>query len=303
MRSKTPAEMHPSPTPAMLSLVIRRNSMRLALTASLAAGLATGCVNEDISLFVQGAQLIDPQEGCLVDPANDVFFSGARLDLLNPTSYTAALIVVTNLPATFNNQEVTQGQQQSPNFPDYGGVDNNVVIIDSAATKFSFVLGEDDAANVDGNVNCNAAGECALQDALTPASSTVFNTQTQLNSEAVVFAEVIPAATAQVLADNLAGVLEFPSQTVRVTANVQLKGTTTGNGALRELTTIAFPLQIDVCRGCLAPDAGFCDQFGANVVGVGGEDGPSACFAGQDFPLAACVCADDSIVTNANCEP
>lgn len=281
---------------------------RLKIAASLATiafgvGFGSSCVNDDGSVFIQGALPIDPGEDCQVNAGGDTFLAAGLLDLRNPRSFQSALKVITNLPSTFNNQDVTKGDQQSPNYPDYGPTDNNVIIFDSAETTFSFQVAQEVADAADPDVfECNDQGTCTTnvdKPTITPVAGTVFNTQTQLNTEAVVFVEAINAAFAQTLKDNIGAALTLPGQRVRVVATVRLKGSTTGNGDLRDISTFPFPLPVDVCNGCLTPDAQFCEDNDAAFQAVVGAE---ACFAGQDFVLGQCICADGSVLDNAACQ-
>lgn len=272
-------------------------------SVALGLGLGTSCVNDDGSVFIQGALPIDPGDDCQVAADGDTFLAAGVLDLRNPRSFQSALKVITNLPATFNNQDVTQGTAQSPNFPDYGATDNNVIIFDSSETSFSFQVAQEIADAADPDVfSCDDQGTCKTNEnkpTISPVAGTVFNKQTQLNTEAVVFVEAINAAFAQTLKDNLGDALKFPGQRVRVVATVRLKGTTTGNGDLRDISTFPFPLPVDVCNGCLTPDNEFCDENDADFQAVVGAE---ACFAGQDFVLGQCFCkSDGSLLDNVAC--
>jgi|GEM_PF-1188260 len=285
--------------------------MRLPLTAILAAGLATtGCMEEEAAMFIEGALPLIPDQ-CLVSDADQVFLSSGTLDLgRGGGGYSGFLKVRTNLPATFNNQDVQQDKQQSPNYPDYGAVDNNVVIFESAEITFSLQSDADTigtlaaAASQVGGANLECAGnECRSPVAeVIPAAGTVFNTQTQLNQAAVVVAEVLSGATAQTLKAVYAKALELdnnaraartyldaPGETQRVNLEIVLVGRTTGSQNLRTVRSAPFPFGIDICVGCLAPDAGLCRTFNAVPVAI---PEAQACITGQDFLTAACVCVD-----------
>ncbi len=262
--------------------------MRLALVASLSLSLAASCVVEDDgTVFVQGALPLDPADDCVAQADSEIFLSSGLLDILEPRGYTAALQVVTNLPSTFSGGEVNK----DVNYPDYGATDNNIIIFSSAEIDFEFQVGAGDVAAVEGvqidgaavfacdGTTCTATGQ-------KPAvSGTVFNEQTSLSSTAAVFLEAMSATDAVFFAEALAGVLQFPSDRARIIAKMRLKGTTTGNG---ELTTFTFPFPIDLCRGCLVPNADFCEGKGAVLVPNAAQD---VCFLGQDHDaVAECRC-------------
>ena len=282
----------------------RRLSMRhLIATASLAAlGLGSSCINTDASVFVQGALPINPEEDCVVDANGDTFVAAGLLDLSNPHAFKAALKVVTNLPATFSNQDVSQGRTASPNYPNYGAVDNNVITFSESSTTFSFTVGN--VASVRGDsFKCDeATGECFKEaETVSPVSGTVFNTQTQLNTEAVVFVEPINLSLANELKDSLANgaELDFPGKRISVVANVTLKGNTTGNAGIRDLSTQPFPLLVEVCNGCLIPDADFCKGKDSKLKKVADA---TACFPGQDVATGFCECDDGTPLDNKACE-
>jgi hypothetical protein len=285
--------------------------MRLPLTTILAAGLATtGCMEEDAAMFIEGALPLAPDE-CEVSAGDSVFLSNGILDLSRGGGgYTGFLKVRTNLPATFNNQDVQQDQTRAPNYPDYGAVDNNVVIFESAEVTFSLQSDADTigtlaaAASQVGGANLECTGnECRSPVAeIIPAAGTVFNTQTQLNQPAVVVSEILSGATAQVLKAVYEKALELdsdaradrtyldvPGETQRINVEIVLVGRTTGNQNLRTVRSAPFPFGIDICVGCLAPDAGLCRGFNAVPVGI---PETQACIAGQDFLTTVCSCVD-----------
>lgn len=303
--------------------------MRLPLTAILtASGLATaGCMKEEAAMFIEGALPLVPEE-CEVAAGDNVFLSNGILDLGGGSGYTVALKVRTNLPATFNNQDVQQDQTRSPNYQDYGAVDNNVVIFESAEVTFTLqsdadtigTLGAAASPEIRGNSLSCADGVCGSPidpdnpdrriPEIIPAAGTVFNTQTQLNQPAVVFSEVLSASTAQTLravyeaaaaleSQDLADrtFLDVPGETQRLNLEIVLVGRTTGSQNLRTVRSAPFPFGIDVCIGCLAPDAELCRKFNAVPVAVvsGANNDPAqTCFVGQDFLTAACVCVDNN---------
>lgn len=296
--------------------------MRLPLTA-LVSGLvfANGCVEEDAAMFIQGALPLLPAD-CEVSSQDNVFLPSGTLDLGTRKGYTSFLKVLTNLPATFNNQDVQQDAQRSPNFPDYGAVDNNVVIFETASIDFELKGAVEDTDLLEiasagalscqgGSCTSNADNEAGKREEV-PAAGTLFNVQTSLNTPQVVVTEAISSSTASALlatftqaatdagllagdgdianpeAAQLTNLLVLPSQSQRLTMNISLTGTTTGSGDLRPVKSAVFPFGVDVCIGCLAPDAAFCRKFDAVVLSLENEN----CITGQDIPTAVCGCVD-----------
>lgn len=290
--------------------------MRLPLTVIIAAGLAsTGCVEEDAAMFIQGVLPLVPED-CEVQATDAVFASSGVLDLRVGRGYTASLKVRTNLPATFNNQDVQQSRTQSPNFPNYGAVDNNVVIFETAEVTFSLQTDANTvldlaaaAAQVDGggSLTCSGGTCTSAQPDIIPAGGTAFNVQTQLNGEALVVTELLSSTTAQTLRAVYEKAIELqpglvderrfldvPGERQRLNIEVILVGRTTGSQSLRLVRSAPFPFGIDVCLGCLEPDAAFCREFGANVELLVDPEAQT-CIPGQDFPTAACGCLNRNV--------
>lgn len=294
--------------------------MRAALATILAAGglLTAGCVDNEAVVFIEGAQpLLSPD--CRVDAADNDFSSNGTFDLLGGSGYTAVLKVRTNLPSTFSGQDVAQGRTQSPNYPNYGGADNNVVIFNGAEIEYSFVTDQLTSEKLvatatregfTGELECRAAVEgdllrtCTLGKRTVALSGSVFNTQTSLNGASAIATQAFPpdlgielarlykqtATDAGTAATNLA-LLTAPTDRQRVIASVALLGQTTGNGDLRSLKTFAFPYPVDLCLGCLIPDQSFCADREA-VAAVVNTDG--ACIAGVDIAVTACFCEGET---------
>ncbi len=290
--------------------------MRRSLVALLAPGLfAAGCVEEDAAMFIEGVlpQLVDKE--CLVSDGDTVFRPFGTIDLAAASGgYTAFLKVRTNLPATFNNQDVQQDKSISPNYQDYGPVDNNVVIFESAAVTFEFASDADTidllsaaAGQVGGaaaNLDCGG-GVCSGGGApeVIPAAGTAFNTQTSLNDATVVVTDLMSASTAATLravyekAIEIAGrgvavdrqLLAVPGQKQRVNFNVSLTGKTTGSGDLRPVTSAPFPFGIDICFGCLAPNQAVCEEFDAVAANLVDAE---TCDLGIDAATSICACVD-----------
>jgi hypothetical protein len=290
--------------------------MRRSLIALLAPGLfAVSCVEEDAAMYIEGVLPLVADNECSVSAGDNVFQPFGILDLAAASGgYTTFLKVRTNLPATFNNQQVQQSRQQSPNYPDYGAVDNNVVIFESAAVTFEFASDEETvallaaaAARVGGaaaNLDCDG-GVCSGGNApeIIPAGGTAFNQQTSLSTPTVVVTDLLSASTAATLravyetAVDVAGrdvalerqLLAVPGQRQRVNFNVALTGKTTGSGDLRPVVSAPFPFGIDICFGCLAPNQAVCDDFDAQAIDITDAE---TCALGVDAATSVCGCVD-----------
>ncbi len=263
-----------------------------SFVSSLVLGIAGSCVTDDGSVFIQGALPINPANDCKVAAGGADFVFGGTLDVLTPHSFQAALKVVTNLPATFNNTDVTSGDARAPNYPDYGATDNNVIVFDEAEIDYSFVVPVDQIADVNPDAfACDGDGKCASNPnapTVVQVAGSVFNPQTSLNSASVVLVEAISQTVAAELNTAFENALENPTQRVRVVATVRLKGSTTGNGGLRDISTFPFPFPVDVCRGCLTPNQEFCESVDEEADFVSTPQ--DTCVVGQDFAQGVCVC-------------
>jgi len=280
--------------------------MRRILAVGLVVGLSSlgnGCVKDDGTVFIRGAIPISPDDQCLAKSGGDVFASGGTLDVLQPRPFRVALDIITNLPATFNNQDVTAGTAQAPNYPDYGATDNNVIIFKESAVDFSFTVSADDVGNIDPDAfDCDGEGNCEsnlAKPALGPVAGSLFNTQTQLNTPAAVFVDAIPVNIAVALNASFAELLKSPDQRITVISTMRLRGNTTGNGELRDLSTFPFPFPIDLCRGCLAPDQDFCESLDEDADFV--ERPIDGCFLGQDASTGFCGCPGGAPLGAAGC--
>lgn len=263
--------------------------MKLNRTLALAAlatgaSLAAGCdpPPEQGTAFIEGVLGLEAPD-CLVDPGDQTFVAGALLDVgfdpngLDANSLILPLKVRTNLPSTFSTQQLTQDQQRSPNFPNYGNVDTNVITFTTSEIFFSTDADRGDELQLQNPgtpLNDNTARR-------TGVSGVAFNEQTQLLSESVVFTTGISKEDAAALAAEpfISDGLVNADSRVRVILNVRLEGTTSGNALVR---TPLFPFGVDLCRGCLIPQ---CDDnqiavpVNADGVCVRGQNDPFECVA------------------------
>ena len=293
--------------------------MRPAVISALAIGLvsASSClVAEDSSVFIEGALPIIPDD-CSVSAADQVFLASGILDLgaAGVGGYTSFLKVRTNLPATFNNQEVQQSQQQSPNFPDYGSVDNNVITMKQARLTLSIKGRVEQIAELatasQGALDCNGDTCTFGGDVETSASGTVFNVQQNLSSAQAIPTQLLPAVQATALrailddpATKLTEIFADPTDSLELQVEARLVGNTSGNGAVREVITLPFPFNIKLCLGCLNPSQQTCDAFaGAGTSApVAFADDIAVCVAGQDIAVSQCVCANGAPVDDGGCQ-
>lgn len=257
---------------------------KLVLAAGLAiAAVAGGCAPpEEPSAFIEGVfPLVGPE--CTAEAASNDFVASALLDIGADGNTTNNLFlpvkVRTNLPSTFSSQQLTQDQSRSPNYPFYGAVDNNVITFNEARVFFTT---EEDAD-----------GELQFKEKLTPrnentasvsaVSGVVFNEQTQLLTESVVFATVVSSGDAAKLFQEefVSGPIQNGDR-VRIVANIRIAGKTTGGA---DVETPPFPFPVDLCGDCLAPPAN-CGVVGG--VAIQPVPNPASCSPGQDVPELIC---------------
>lgn len=269
--------------------------MRAPLLAALALGSLAACQANDESIFIEGVLI--PDENCLVSSAGTVFQPSGVYDIRGARSgYSASLKVRTNLPATFNSTDVTQSKTQSPNYPNYGPVDNNVVIFDSAEVEYELQTDADTGERLeqlsDGQLSCNA-GKCTIAPRTVTASGSVFNQQTTLNTASLATVELLPLDLAQSLNklnDQLGeeGPLPSPGQRLRLIATVSLVGSTTGSGEIRKLKSFPLPHPIELCVSCLFADEADCEEYDALPILSASAD--LVCTLGQDRAFSTCAC-------------
>jgi hypothetical protein len=278
--------------------------MRAPVFAALVFSALASCQANDEAIFIEG--VLPPDKDCLVSSAGLVFLPSGAYDLGGAQSgYTAALKVRTNLPSTFKNSDVGV----SPNYPNYGPVDNNIVIFDSAEVEYEL---QTDAAtgvllaqNSNGQLSCDA-GVCTIGPRTVTASGTVFNSQTNLNTASLVATELIPLDLAERLKnlnDNLGanGPLAAPGGRLKLIATVSVVGSTTGSGEIRKVKSFPLPYPIDLCVGCLVATEEFCTPF--NAVAVTNPSTDKICSVGQDQVVSACFCYELDNAQNPVLDP
>ena len=248
--------------------------MRSRVACSVAFAFAlSACAEEQGSVFVRGVVPLSAASECVVKAGGEVFSSNGVLDIgpNAPRNYLAAVEVVTNLPATFSTQDVSQAKTQSPNYPNYGNGDSNVIIFDSADINYEFL-------DRDGNPATQVGQRTAL-------GGSLFNTQTSLSSKAILAVEAVSVRDSEYFFEKFGDLLAVPGATRRVVANIQVRGTTTGRALVE---AFPFPFPIDLCVDCLFVNETNCvDGNGNPGTVVPTVDG--FCRAGQDVPNALCA--------------
>ena len=246
---------------------------RLAAASAfvLLAAQLTGCLADNGSVFIEGILPIPRADDCVVDPNGGVFQSGSLLDLgdqVTPNALVVAMRVVTNLPNTFAAQDDSQSQTRSPNFPDYGNSDSNVINFTDSEVYFTTDADRDGAPALTGVVQTTG-----YPPTLIGVGGTVYNTQSQLNTGAAIIATVITQENSLALQ----GWLGTQGGRGRVLANLRLRGTTTGSGAVR---TPPFIFPVELCMGCLVVDVTACQNGTEDLGCIRGVDYPTVCAAG-----------------------
>lgn len=274
--------------------------MRAPLIATLTLGALAGCSGSDAAIFIEGVLVRDATD-CTVSSADTLFRSGGTYDLAAAQNgYSVGLKVRTNLPSTLSSV----GGNQSPNYPNYGPVDNNVVVFDSAVVEYTLAVDTETGTNLEAftnkQIDCEPSEDsanaiCTIKPRTVTASGTVFNPQASLNSAGLVATELVPKDLADVLQAAFEGVgaLQFPGDSARLTATVSLVGSTTGSGEYRKLTSFPLPFPIDLCVGCLVASKEFCEVFDAF---------PAASKDAQGKPVVICVPGQDQVVSRCECK-
>ncbi|MCC7070476.1 MAG: hypothetical protein IT383_04080 [Deltaproteobacteria bacterium] len=231
--------------------MIRSTTTRAALALAVLCGAPlAGCSVQNGSVFIQGILPIDKTASCVVDAADEVFVSGALLDVGVGDDAANALVVaarvVTNLPNTFQAQDDQRSEQSSPNYPNYGNSDSNVINFTEARVLFTTDDDRDEGPQLRGVVKTTGEAPSA-----TGVGGTVYNTQAQLNSAAAIIATVITESDSA----KLQGWVGSQGGQARVLTHIQLAGTTTGGGSV---LTPPFVFPVDLCTGCLVEDLTTC---------------------------------------------
>lgn len=252
-----------------------------AVTVALAGSVGCDPPPEQGTAFIEGVLPLEAPD-CTVNAAGNVFVAGAILDVgfdpngLDANSLILPLKVRTNLPSTFSTQTLSQDLSRSPNFQTYGSVDNNIITFTESEIFYSTDADRDDElqlVNPGTPLNDNTARRIGV-------SGVVFNEQTQLLTESVIFATGITKEDAAALAAEpfvSEGLVNADSR-VRIIANIRLEGITTGSATVR---TPAFPFAVELCRGCLVPQCDANEELQPDA-----ELAPEGiCVRGQDLPF------------------
>lgn len=274
--------MQSRPQGAMLMYSAKESTMQrhkmlagLAVLGVLGAAGA-GCVPpENPGAFIEGILPISPAKSCEVSP-NDNLIATSRLDIgvgaNNANALVLAARVVTNLPNTFNSSDQAESRTRSPNYPDYGNANTNIINFQAAEAYFTTDADRSDGAKLEG-FDLATDPDSPRR---TGIGGTLYNSQTQLNTAAAIIATAITTDDAVILqgipyvTDNIAA-----SGQARILLNLRLSGVTSGGAEMR---TPAFTFPVDLCAGCLVVDENDCTN--------GRED--EGCVRGVDYPT---VCA------------
>lgn len=251
---------------------IRRAALVTGAVAILAVPLA-GCFADNGSVFVEGVLPISKAADCVVNPNGGVFVSGALLDVGEGAGAGNALVVaarvVTNLPNTFSATDESQSETRSPNYPNYGNSDSNVITFTNTEVFYTTDQDRDGQPVLQGLLPVREDDELLLRVGI---GGTVYNTQSQLNTGAAIIATVVTKEFAEKLQT-----AAFPDGTAvdRILVNMRFAGTTTGEGAVK---TPPFVFPVQLCRGCLvAIDPATCANGAIDGGCVRGVDYPTVC--------------------------
>lgn len=261
--------------------------------ALLAVAAGAGCAATDEGeAIIEGVLVLDGPD-CSVSVA-DNFAPTALLDIGIDAGSANNLIlpvkVRTNLPSTFSSTNLTQDQGRSPNFPNYGNNDANIITFNQSEVFFS--TDEDRGNQLQlGNV----AGTPVNRDneRLTGVGAVAFNEQTQLLSPTIVFTTAITKGDATFLqGEPFVNAAVAAGATAHIILNIRLVGSTTGGARIE---TPVFPFPVDLCAGCLASpnvipvcndDKGTADP--ADDVAVAPVPNPAVCVQGNNFRSFVC---------------
>lgn len=268
---------------------------KMMVLVGVAAAMA-GCAEPgQPAAFIEGVLPLTPPS-CVASAGSSTFVGTALLDIGTDAATANSLILPlklrAGLPSTFTTQDLQADEQRSPNYVNYGHVDNNVITFEES--EVFFTTDEDREAgpalvNADTPVNDTSKRVTSL-------SGVAFNTQTTLLSESVVFATAITKQDAENLQDepfiNDALIAQNPNgvtaNRARVIVNLRLVGRTTGTS---KIVTPPFPFPVEICAGCLTtkPECTFDDDNDPGTAPVPVEPIPGdVCVPGQDFPSFVC---------------
>jgi hypothetical protein len=193
------------------------------------------------------------------------------------------LKVATNLPSTFSSQNVGEDRTRSPNFPNYGNVDQNIITFQQSEVFFS--TDEDRGEQVQlGQVAGTPVNAKSVR--LSAVAGTLFNEQTQLLGEAAIFTTGISRADAVLLqGEPFVANAIAAGGSARIILNMRLIGLTTGNS---KIETPLFPFPVQLCAGCLKLDAASFNCVDAAGDSVPPVANPDVCFAGNNFANLVC---------------
>lgn len=239
----------------------------------LSGALGISCTANSSAAYIEGMLPISPGDDCLVDGNGSVFVSGALFDIGRGSDDSHALVVaarvVTNLPNTFQAQDDTKSDINSPNYPNYGHADNNTINFTAAEVFLSTDADRPGTPSLSAPLPIDEGTPRRIG-----VGGTVYNTQAQLNSGAAIISTAITTEDAASLqADPYVANQIGVSGTAKILLHIRLAGTTTGAADIR---TPAFVFPVELCQGCLVQDVADC---------VGTEQlVDTGCVRGVDYP-------------------
>ena len=258
----------------------------LAVVPMWVLALGLGCVDEQGSVFIDYILKIETGP-CTVTEASPQLFQGS-LDIGGlpdeAKGSNGALRVTTNLPATVTTSSISEQRTKSPNYPNYGPVDSNVIVFHDVEVYFTDSRGEP----------IDILGITADKPRRTPVGGSVYNTNTQLGEKSVVLAPLVTEEEAVELQllnnpdlagrEELAALANDPTNRFRINAHARVLGRTTGGA---EVVSAEFSYPIDLCQRCLAKvgvPPGQTDCPPGTTLQFG-----QVCTPGQDEFTSACV--------------
>jgi hypothetical protein len=239
-----------------------RNYTAAGLLALVASLMSAGCVDNDSSLYIAGVFDLS-QSNCIAEPDGEsVILANGVIDLMFARSYTAALLV---------------GSQLTPR----GSREN-------LRTETSRLAVEGVHVTLYGTDGGETSFDTAANGIIHPASGTD-------PGIASVFAQLIrPEDVGADPANRVYGVLGPPGQAI---ARVRVYGTTLGG---QQVESGDFDFTIHVCRGCLvtypanAKDPAVSMPYLCSPDSDAASESTDICFLGQDNPVPCTACVSFS---------
>lgn len=206
---------------------------------------ASGCADNDSSIFISGVARVQPPT-CTVRPnANTVMQLGGVLDISIASTYTAALIV--------GNQMAQRGDKSN---------------LRSETSRVNLRGAEVRLENADGSV---------IQEFTVPGTGFATINQSQQPGYGVIGITVIPGSVAA----GLSGEVPPFGGSKTVVANIRVFGDTLGG---HELTSSELTYPVQVCNGCTIdyPPEAISEDGECIITGQSLGSNSTSCYLGQD---------------------